>query len=213
MTGIPDQVYREPVAIVGRTGSGKSFTARGAVERLLVRQCDRRRPGRRVRRRSDGGGAVTVLAILVYLAAIVAANLLVAQYGPAAAPINAFLLIGLDLSLRDLLQTRLRPWRIGALILASGVIAWLIDPAAQRIAIASAVAFIVSAGVDWLVFVRTPGSWTRRSLASNTVGAAVDSIIFPTLAFGALLPEIVVLQFVAKTVGSALWTAVLRRWA
>jgi hypothetical protein len=40
-------------------------------------------------------------------------------------------------------------------------------------------------------------------------GAAVDSLIFPTLAFGALLPHIVALQFVAKVAGGAAWAWML----
>lgn len=42
--------------------------------------------------------------VLVYLIAIVAANLSVAYFGPQATIVNAFLLIGLDLSTRDKLH-------------------------------------------------------------------------------------------------------------
>jgi len=42
-----------------------------------------------------------MFAILIFLLAIIAANLSVAYFGPVSTPINAFLLIGLDLSLRD----------------------------------------------------------------------------------------------------------------
>lgn len=42
-------------------------------------------------------------------------------------------------------------------------------------------------------------------------GAAVDSLIFPTLAFGALMPHIVLLQFVAKVAGGAMWAALFAR--
>jgi hypothetical protein len=40
----------------------------------------------------------------LYIAAITAANLLVAEFGPVISPLNAFFLIGLDLSLRDRLH-------------------------------------------------------------------------------------------------------------
>ena len=46
---------------------------------------------------------------------------------------------------------------------------------------------------------------------SNVAGAAVDSLIFPTLAFGALMPHIVAMQFAAKVAGGALWTWALRQ--
>jgi hypothetical protein len=78
------------------------------------------------------------------------------------------------------------------------------------IAVASTVAFTAAALVDWAVFARLPGSWLRRSNASNVAGAAVDSLIFPTLAFGALMPQIVLLQFAAKVAGGAVWSYLLR---
>jgi hypothetical protein len=45
---------------------------------------------------------------------------------------------------------------------------------------------------------------------SNVVSAAIDSLVFPTLAFGALLPWIVAGQFAAKVAGGAVWAAVFR---
>lgn len=152
------------------------------------------------------------LAVLLYAAAMVAANLSVAAFGPAVTPLNAFLLIGLDLTLRDWLHVRLRPWQMLALIGATGALTYLLNPAAGIIAVASAVAFTGAALADWAVFARVPGSWLRRSNASNVAGAAVDSLLFPTIAFGALLPHIVAMQFVAKVAGGAMWAWVLRRW-
>ena len=153
-----------------------------------------------------------VLAVLLYTAAMVAANLSVAAFGPAVTPLNAFLLIGLDLSLRDWLHVRLRPWQMLALIGATGALTYLLNPAAGIIAVASAVAFTAAALADWAVFARMPGSWLQRANASNVAGAAVDSLLFPTIAFGAFLPHIVALQFVAKVAGGAMWAWVLRRW-
>ena len=37
------------------------------------------------------------------------------------------------------------------------------------------------------------------------ISAAIDSIIFPTIAFGGLMPEIVLMQFLAKVFGGAIW--------
>jgi hypothetical protein len=39
----------------------------------------------------------------------------------------------------------------------------------------------------------------------------VDSLIFPTLAFGVLMPHIVALQFAAKVAGGAIWASLLQR--
>jgi uncharacterized PurR-regulated membrane protein YhhQ (DUF165 family) len=153
------------------------------------------------------------LAILVYAVAMTLANLSVAAFGPAVSPINAFLLIGLDLALRDWLHVRLRAWQMGLLIAATGMLTYVLNPAAGAIAIASATAFSAAAVVDWAVFARMRGTWTRRANGSNVAGAAVDSLVFPTLAFGALLPHIVLAQFVAKVAGGAMWTYVIARWA
>ena len=151
-----------------------------------------------------------MIAIIAYAAAMVLANLSVAVLGPWVSPINAFLLIGLDLALRDLLHVRLRVWQMGALIIGTGALTYVLNPEAGMIAVASSVAFTAAAVVDWGVFARMRGSWMARSNASNAAGAAVDSLVFPTLAFGALMPHIVALQFVAKVAGGAVWAWALQ---
>lgn len=151
------------------------------------------------------------IAILIYAAAMTLANLSIAHWGPWVSPINAFVLIGLDLALRDWLHMRLKLWQMGALIASTGLLTYLLNPAAGHIAIASAVAFTAAAVVDWSVFIRLPGSWLRRANGSNVAGAAVDSLLFPTLAFGVLMPYIVAMQFIAKVAGGAIWAWLLNR--
>jgi hypothetical protein len=152
-----------------------------------------------------------IAAVAVYAAAMVLANLAVAAFGPWVSPINAFVLIGLDLALRDWLHVRLRVWQMGALIASTGVLTYLLNPAAGQIAVASAAAFTAAALIDWGVFMRLGGSWLRRANVSNAAGAAVDSLVFPTIAFGALMPGIVAAQFVAKVAGGAVWAYLLDR--
>ena len=152
-------------------------------------------------------------AILIYATVMTLANLSIAHFGPWVSPINAFVLIGLDLALRDWLHVRLRAWQMLALIVAAGALTYLLNPAAGKIAVASSAAFTAAALVDWLTFARLRGSWLFRANGSNVAGAAVDSLIFPTLAFGALMPHIVALQFVAKVAGGAIWAWVLARTA
>ena len=149
------------------------------------------------------------VALIAYAAAIVSANLLVVVFGPAITPLNAFVLIGFDLAMRDWLHVRLRPWQMLALIAATGGVTFALNPAAGMIAIASAVSFTAAALVDWGVFASITGSWMRRSNLSNVAGAAVDSVVFPTLAFGMLIPHIIALQFIAKVAGGALWSWLL----
>ena len=151
------------------------------------------------------------IAIAIYAAAMTLANLSVAIFGPWVSPINAFVLIGLDLALRDWLHVRLRVWQMGALIACTGLLTYALNPSAGMIAVASACAFSAAALVDWATFSRLRGSWLFRANGSNIAGAAVDSIIFPTLAFGVLMPHIVALQFVAKVAGGAVWAWALTR--
>ena len=155
---------------------------------------------------------ITSVLIAAYVAAMVAANMLVWWIGPWFSPINAFLLIGLDLTLRDLMHDRMKKWQMLAVVLAGGAITWIANPAAANIAIASAVAFTVSAMADWLTYTALrKRRWMVRANGSNVVGAAVDSVIFPTLAFGVFMPHIIALQFAAKVAGGAMWAIVIQR--
>jgi hypothetical protein len=151
--------------------------------------------------------------VALYLTAIVAANLLVAAYGPAVTIVNAFLFIGLDLTTRDALD---EAWHgkaapMVALIAAGGALSYLLNRDAATIAVASTVAFSAAALADWLTYrllARHP-RWQRVN-GSNVVGAAVDSVLFPTLAFGGFLPLVTLGQFAAKVLGGAFWFVVLR---
>lgn len=152
------------------------------------------------------------LAIGIYAIAMTLANLSIAAFGPWVSPINAFVLIGLDLALRDWLHMRLKLWQMGSLIAATGLLTWTLNPAAGQIAIASAVAFTAAALVDWSVFAKMTGTWFKRANGSNVAGAAVDSLIFPTMAFGVLMPHIVAMQFVAKIAGGAIWAWLINKF-
>lgn len=152
-----------------------------------------------------------ISAVLTYVAAMTLANLSVAEFGRVVVPINAFLLIGLDLALRDWLHVRLRPWQMALLIVCSGAVTYGLNPEAGHIATASALAFTAAAAVDWAVFVWLSGTWLVRANASNAAGALVDSIVFPALAFGGVDPSIVAQMFAAKVAGGAAWSYLLRQ--
>lgn len=155
------------------------------------------------------------LLVILYLAAIVAANLIIARLGPQATLITAFLLIGLDITARDRLheswQGRQLWPKMAALIAAGSLLSWLLNARAGPIALASFVAFAASSGADTLTYhLLRRRAWMVKVNGSNVVSAAIDSLVFPTLAFGRLLPLVVAGQFVAKVAGGALWAAVLR---
>ena len=150
-------------------------------------------------------------AIAIYALAMTAANLSISHFGPWISPINSFLFIGLDLALRDLLHQRLKAWQMGCLIFGTGLMTYILSPAVGMIAVASAVSFTAASIVDWAVFAKLTGIWIKRANGSNIAGAVVDSIVFPTLAFGALMPQIVAMQLVAKVAGGAIWTLVIAK--
>jgi hypothetical protein len=158
----------------------------------------------------------TKIAVVLFVAAIATANLLVAWLGPWVSPLNAFVLIGLDLSLRDWLHDKWRNelWRIWLLIATAGVLSYLLNPAAGRIAVASTVAFTIAGAVDALVYHRLiDAPWLQRSNGSNVAGAAADSIAFPVIAFGWFpgIIGVIALQFVAKVSGGGVWSLALAK--
>lgn len=149
--------------------------------------------------------------IALYAVAIISANLLVAKFGPSITPINAFFLIGLDLALRNYLALKMSKFQIAVMIVGTGVISYAVNPATGMIAIASGVAFTLAALADWATFNTVSGQWMKRNLAGNSVGALVDSIVFPTIAFGSLMPAIVFAQFVAKVAGGAFFGYIIQK--
>lgn len=157
-----------------------------------------------------------MILITLYLVAIVAANLLVAQFGPAITIFNAFVFIGLDLSTRDSLHERWQGrslWLKMALLIGAGsILSALLNWQAAPIALASFVAFAAAGIADTAVYLML-GDKSRlvKMNGSNAVSAAVDSVIFPAIAFGLpLLIPIMAGQFVAKVVGGFVWSLILK---
>lgn len=170
--------------------------------------------------------ATPVGLIALYLTAIVAANLLVAAYGPAIVIVNAFLFIGLDLTCRDALHDawQYRPaqrggrrdrglwWKMALLIAAGSLLSWLLNRDAGPIALASFVAFAAASSADAAAYhLLRKHAWFVRANGSNVVGAAVDSVVFAGIAFNAWLSWLVLGQFIAKVLGGLVWTLILRR--
>jgi len=148
--------------------------------------------------------------ILIYMSAVILANFTTLWFGPNFTIVNAFFLIGLNLVVRDILHYRLSSLKMMGLILLTGIASYLINPATGSIAVASLVAFLLSTMVDWQVFSHSRGSWFDRSNKSNLAGGLVDSLVFPTIAFGGLMPWIVAGQFAAKFGGGLVWSYLLR---
>lgn len=153
--------------------------------------------------------------VILYLGAVVLANLIVARFGQPSVIVVAFLLIGLDLTARDQLH---EAWRgenllpkMAALIAAGSFLSWVLNRNAGPVAVASFVAFAGAATTDALVYHQL-GRYPRwlRINGSNVPSAAVDSLLFPTLAFGGFPWATILGQFLAKTLGGFLWSLIFR---
>jgi hypothetical protein len=148
----------------------------------------------------------------IFVVALVVANLLVTCLGPVSAPFIAFGLIGLELTLRDRLHDRYGAGLSLALVVLAGAVSWMLVPGSGRIAAASFVAFVAAGWTDTGAYAALHRhSRAMRVNGSNVASAAVDSLIFPTIAFGGFMPEIVALQFAAKVGGGWIWFLLLSR--
>lgn len=157
------------------------------------------------------------MALVGFIGTVYSANVALAKWGIVGigfgltAPAGVFF-AGLAFTMRDLLHDVAgRRWVIIAILVGAGLSAFLED--AQKFAVASAVAFLVSETVDLLVYTPLAArGWLRAVLASNIVGFTLDSILFLWLAFGSL--QFLTGQLVGKgymTLGAILflWTV---RW-
>jgi len=155
--------------------------------------------------------------IVMYLAAIVAANLLVVRFGPGVSILTALLFIGLDLTARDGLHEKWRGnglwWRMALLIGAGSVASYIINRNAGAIALASFIAFAAAGITDTIIYTFLKDKSRFQKINGSNVGsAAVDSLVFPVLAFGIpVLWAIVIGQFTAKVLGGLAWALVLNQ--
>jgi hypothetical protein len=158
-----------------------------------------------------------MLYVIIYISAICTANIIVSEFGPVVIPLNAFSLIALDMTLRDKLHDMWAGGNITLrmlwLILTAGIISYIINPETGVIAIASVSAFTLSAATDSFVYqMAISRRWLVKSNASNVAGAAVDSLVFPLVAFGSFMPMVILAQFTAKTIGGIAWSIIIAKY-
>ncbi|HLS32615.1 MAG TPA: VUT family protein [Brevibacterium sp.] len=137
---------------------------------------------------------VGVIAGLLVLGALIAANVVTTDYGfiPVGFGFEATagtLFAGVMLASRDAVQDALGRWAVVVMILLGTIVSFLVsDP---QIAIAAALAFGFAELADFAVY--TPirnrsiigdKRWALAVVASNVVGALADSVIFLGIAFG-----------------------------
>lgn len=157
---------------------------------------------------------MTALLALVYLGAIVAANLLITALGPAWVIPVGLVLIGLDLAVRDKLHDRTSGRDLvvlmGLLIATGGAISYALNADAGRVAVASSVAFTLGALVDAVAYqlLKARRPWVR-SAASSAPAGLVDSAAFLIILTGGLPIVLIITQAVAKALGAAAWARLL----
>lgn len=155
----------------------------------------------------------SLLAVALFLAAVVSANMAVAVYGQAALVVTAWVVIPFDMLTRDLLHERWRGdrlvLRMGVLVLLGGAITVALNWTSWRIAAGSCIAFALAMTVNSLVFERLIERTSRfgRMTASNAAAAIVDSVAFPMIALGTLDPILSAAQASSKIIGGIAWSA------
>ena len=129
--------------------------------------------------------SAAVVALAAYATAIVAANWLTDRYGmvhvaPDLLTTAGTFAAGAALLLRDVVQDVAGRWWVLAGIAVGAALTWATSPA---LAVASATAFLLAEVADMAVYspLREWG-WAWAVLASNTVGALVDTLVFLHLA-------------------------------
>lgn len=151
---------------------------------------------------TDQRSPIGYTAAAAYVGCVVAANWLVVRFGVVPiglglrAPAGVFM-VGVALTLRDVVQRRLGRLYVVAAIAAGAVLSFMLaddlpagvaPKAIVALPVASAAAFLVSELLDFAAF--TPlierGRWLAAVALSNTVGAVADSALFLWLAFGSL---------------------------
>ncbi len=163
--------------------------------------------------------APAATSIAAYATAVVAANWLTTRYGmitvlPGLATTTGTYAAGAALLARDAVQDTAGRWGVLAAIASGGALTTLTSPA---LAAASTAAFLIAECADMAVY--TPlrhRGWARSVLASNAVGAVLDTLVFLTLAHFPVTGQSVGGQLAGKLLWATLLPVLLvtavRRW-
>jgi uncharacterized PurR-regulated membrane protein YhhQ (DUF165 family) len=156
----------------------------------------------------------TILLIAAFAATIPAANWMIGNVGecipqgPCLIPVgfglhapSGVLLVGLALVLRDWVHEAGGAKAALAAIGVGGLVSWLFAPPA--LVLASVLAFVIAELADLAVYapLRAKRLWLAV-LLSGIVGAAVDSAVFLSVAFGSL-------EFIAGQIIGKLWMTLI----
>jgi len=151
--------------------------------------------------------------VLIYLVAIVAANLTISHFGPSATMCVAFIFIGFDMYMRDHLHEKWHGKGLWVKMLGLIVVGSIVSAifGTGRIALASFLAFLLSGLVDAIAYqLLYDKSRAVKVNGSNIVSALVDSGVFLTVAFG-FMPVMILMQWGVKVVGGYVWSVVISK--
>jgi queuosine precursor transporter len=163
---------------------------------------------------------IRALLFLSFVGMVLAANLTTAHLGLVAAGLGPLVLLvppgtyfaGITFGLRDGLQDRGGVRLVLPAIAAGAVLSFVLTE--PGLAVASGAAFLLAELADLLVYtpLRDKG-WRRAVIASNAVGAVVDTLLFLWLAGFELTPESIGGQLLVKAVlMTALYVGIKQAW-
>lgn len=153
--------------------------------------------------------------IPVYLAAFVAANLLVNHFGAYGLWFSSFFLIPFDFVCRCLFHESWQGKRLiinlSCLTILAGCLTFLINNSALYIALASFSGFTaaqISAGIFYQM--NKSKSWFYKVNVSDLIAIVFDSIVFQLVAFSSIAPGVTLGQIVIKFLGGLMWYFILK---
>lgn len=141
-----------------------------------------------------------------------AADLLVAHFGQWALVFTSWVLIPLDLVLRDLLHDAWKSesnflLRMSLLVMSASVMSYLINSGAGPVALASFLAFSaagIAATIVYQVLLNKP-RLVKMNVA-NAISSVIDSIVFPVVAFNGFNLALSSTQAASKFLGGLVWS-------
>lgn len=150
--------------------------------------------------------------VILYILTVIGINYAFSVIPPLALPNGDLwspiaLIVGFTFVLRDYAQRAVGHWVIPAMLLG-GVISWFMaDP---TVAMASMSAFVISEGIDWLVYTVTGRPFSQRILLSSAISTPVDSIVFLGM-LGIVSVSGVLMMTISKMVGAFIVFYLVRR--
>lgn len=151
-----------------------------------------------------------VVKISIYLLVFTLANFIVLWFGENGLILTALLLIPFDFVMRCMFHER---WsgielilKLGALVVGSSLITYLINEDSKNIAFGSVAGFVsaqIAAGVFYQLVIKK--SFLIKVNGSDSIAIVFDSIVFQLVAFGVIVPNITFSQIALKLIGGLFW--------